>query len=247
MNRTFGLAIALCDGPRSYDGRRSPDRARFASVGRPSAIKEIGRFASVGRPSAIKEIGLAIVVLALVGLASCGRSAPSFQGTELNPPPPATDFSLTDQHGDTFRLSDQRGQVVLLFFGYTHCPDVCPTTLARWKQVRDALGEDAKRVRFVFITVDPERDTPERLQQHLAVFSPDFIGLTGTPDELEPVYSSYHIYHEKAEAAGSAIDYVVNHSSSVLIVDPQGRWRLSYSFETPVDDIVHDIRELLWG
>ncbi len=187
-------------------------------------------------------LGLVLVVL---GVAGCGRSAPSFRGTELNPPPPAPDFTLTDQHGNSFRLSDQQGQVVLLFFGYTHCPDVCPTTLARWKQVHDALGDDAERVRFVFITVDPERDTPERLQQHLAVFSPDFIGLTGTPDKLEPVYTAYSIYHEKAEAPASAVGYLVNHSSSVLVVDPQGRWRLAYSFGTVPEDIVHDVRELL--
>lgn len=226
MNRVIGLAISF------YDGRRSPDLARFASV---------------GRPPAIRGIGLAIVLVALLGLASCGRSAPSFRGTELNPPPPATDFTLTDQHGNAFRLSDQRSQVVLLFFGYTHCPDVCPTTLARWKQVHDALGDDAERVRFVFITVDPERDTPARLQQHLSMFNGDFIGLTGTSEELAPVYTAYSIYHEKAEASGSALDYLVNHSSSAFIVDPQGRWRLSYSFGTPPDDIVHDIRELLRG
>jgi protein SCO1/2 len=190
-------------------------------------------------------IGLAIVLGALLGLAGCGHSAPSFRGTELNPPPPATDFTLIDQHGNTFRLSDQRGQVVLLFFGYTHCPDVCPTTLARWKQVHNALGDDVQHVRFVFITVDPERDTPEQLQQHLAVFSPDFIGLTGTSDDLASVYTAYSIYHEKAEASGSALGYVVNHSSSVFIIDPQGRWRLSYGFGTPPEDFVHDIRELL--
>ncbi|MFQ5857381.1 MAG: SCO family protein [Anaerolineae bacterium] len=195
----------------------------------------------------IAIIHLIIALMIFLGFTACGGASPSFRGTELSPPPPAIDFTLTDQYGHAFRLSDQRGQVVLLFFGYTHCPDVCPTTLARWKQVSDALGDDAKRVRFVFVTVDPERDTPERLQQHLDIFNPDFVGLTGSPDEMEPIYRAYSIYHEKVAASDSALDYLVNHSGSVFLVDPQGRWRVSYSFGTPPDDIVHDIRELLRG
>jgi protein SCO1/2 len=163
----------------------------------------------------------------------------------LTSPIPAPDFTLTDQHGQPFRLSDQRGHVVLLFFGYTHCPDVCPTTLATWKRVHEALGPDAERVRFVFITVDPERDTRERLQQHLAVFNPAFIGLTGTADELAAIYQAYGVFHEKAAASGSAAGYLVNHTASVYVIDPDGRWRLQFGFGTPAEDMVHDIRELL--
>jgi len=163
----------------------------------------------------------------------------------LDPPPSAPDFTLTDQHGQPFRLSDQRGKAVLLFFGYTHCPDVCPTTLATWKQVHDALGDDADRVRFVFITVDPERDTPQRLRQHLAVFNPGFIGLTGNPEQLAPIYQAYHVYHEEVQESQSAVDYLVNHTAAVFLIDPEGRWRLSYSFGTPPEDIVHDVQVLL--
>lgn len=189
--------------------------------------------------------GLTGILLGCLILTACGPSSPSFRGTELDPPPPAPDFTLTDPHGQPFRLSDQRGKVILLFFGYTHCPDVCPTTLATWKQVHDALGGDADGVRFVFITVDPERDTPERLQQHLAVFNPRFIGLTGSPEELEPIYQAYHVYHEKVQASQSGVGYLVNHTAAVFVIDPQGRWRLSYSFGTLPEDIVHDVQALL--
>ncbi len=202
-----------------------------------------------------KRLVLVWLVVASLGvlLVACGGGDGSpagptespFRGSVLSQPVPAYDFSLNDQHGQPFRLSDQRGKVVLLFFGYASCPDVCPTTLGDWKQVHARLGEDADRVRFVFITVDPERDTPERLKQHLALFHPDFIGLTGSLEELEPVYQAYGVYYEKVEAPESALGYLVNHTSSDFVIDPQGNWRLRHSFGTPIDDIVHDVRLLL--
>jgi protein SCO1/2 len=190
-------------------------------------------------------LGIGIVVVTGWLLIACQSSAPSFKGTVLDPPQAVTDFTLTDQHGKTFRLSDQRGQVVLLFFGYTFCPDVCPMTLGTWKRVYEALGDAAERVRFVFVTVDPERDTPERLREHLENFNPDFIGLTGTPDELEPVYQQFGVYYEKDTTTKSAAGYLVSHTASAFVVDPDGQWRLRHSFGTPVEDIVHDIKQLL--
>jgi protein SCO1/2 len=187
------------------------------------------------------------VVLLLVGwiLAACGAASASFRGTPLDPPQEVADFTLTDQHGNPFRLSDQRGQVVLLFFGYTFCPDVCPTTLGVWKRIYDGLGQDAARVRFAFVTVDPERDTPERLRQHLESFNPDFLGLTGKPEVLEPVYRSFGVFYEKDTSTDSAAGYLVNHTASIFVVDRDGKWRLLYSFGTSVEDILHDVRQLL--
>jgi protein SCO1/2 len=132
-----------------------------------------------------------------------------------------------------------------LFFGYTFCPDVCPVTLGIWKRVHEALGEDARQVRFVFITVDPERDTPERLLQHVAIFNPEFIGLTGTPEALQPVYQTFGVFFEKESASKSAVGYLVSHTASAFVVDRAGQWRLRHAFETPADDIVHDIVQLL--
>lgn len=187
---------------------------------------------------------VAILALALWVLVACA-SSPSFRGTVLDPPKSIQDFTLTDQNGGTFRLGDQQGNVVLLFFGYTFCPDICPTTLGTWKRVHETLGADAQEVRFVFVTVDPERDTPERLKQHLEVFGSDFIGLTGTPEELQPVYQAFGVYFEKDAETESAAGYLVNHTASAFVVDPEGRWRLKFSFGTSVEDIVHDIKQLL--
>jgi protein SCO1/2 len=192
-----------------------------------------------------RTLGTGTFLLILLALLSCGQAAPSFRGTELNPPQPIANFTLTDQHGQPFTLSEQRGQVILRYFGYTLCPDVCPTTLGVWKQVRAGLDDDTQRVRFAFVTVDPERDTAERMQQYMRVFSPDFMGLSGTTAELESVYQSFGVFYEKEAAPDSAMGYLVTHTSSTFVVDTAGNWRLKYSYGTPAEDILHDIQQLL--
>ncbi len=187
---------------------------------------------------------LIAVVLVLLAVAGCGR-APAFKGTVLADPVPAADFTLVDQYGQPFRLADQRGRVVLLFFGYTSCPDVCPTTLTTWKQVEQELGDRARDVRFVFITADPQRDTPERLRDHLAAFSPNFIGLTGTPEELDAVYRAYHVFVNALPAEGTSADYLVEHTAAVFAIDADGMWRLTFPFGTSPEDMAHDVRLLL--
>jgi protein SCO1/2 len=191
------------------------------------------------------QLALAFLALAAGGLVACGPDDASFRGTALDPARPVRDFVLTDQHGQPFRLSDQHGKVVVLFFGYTFCPDVCPTTLSIWKRVDEALGEDAENVRFVFVTVDPERDTREQLKQHVEIFNKDFVGLTGALEDLTPVYQTFGVYYEKDAETESAAGYLVNHTASAFVVDGEGQWRLKHSFDTPEEDIVHDIRQLL--
>ncbi len=186
---------------------------------------------------------LVLVPLMVLMLAACGP--PSFRGSELDEPVAVPDFTLTNQNGQPFHLSDQQGNVVLLFFGYTSCPDVCPTTLATWRKIHRALGDDAERVRFVFITVDPERDTAERLGMHVRAFNPDFVGLTGTVDQLEAVYDIFDVYHEKDTSSGSALGYLVNHTATTFVIDPEGQWRLRETYGTEAEDIVHDIQQLL--
>lgn len=190
------------------------------------------------------KVLLLVTSLTLAGCSALPFGEPTFNGTLLEPAEPAPDFTLTTQDGGTYQLSNQQGQTVLIFFGYTSCPDVCPTTLAEFKKIHDALGADAERVDFVFITVDPERDTPAQIKQLLRVFDPSFIGLTGEQNTLTEVWKDYGIYREKVEAEGSAAGYLMNHTSASFLVDPQGNLRLLYSFGTPYEDIVQDIREV---
>jgi len=168
----------------------------------------------------------------------------TFQGSLIDPAAPAPDFELVDQNGDTFRLSEQRDRVVLLFFGYTNCPDVCPVTLTEFKQIKERLGESSDKVRFVFITVDPERDTRQRIGQHLAKFDPEFIGLGGAYEELESVWKSFGVYQSKQET-GSAAGYLVDHTARVYAIDKEGNLRLTYPFEMETTAMYEDVRYLI--
>lgn len=169
----------------------------------------------------------------------------SFRGTVYAEPyPPASEFVLTRGDGTSFQLSGMRGRIVLLFFGYTSCPDVCPTTLAELNQAMGKLGDDANKVQVVFVTVDPGRDTPERAQAYVNHFNPGFIGLSGTEKELTKVWNDYGVFREVVEGA-SALGYLVNHTARVTLIDVNGSLRVSFSFETPVDDIVHDLKLIL--
>lgn len=167
------------------------------------------------------------------------------KGTEYPEGIQADEFTLTTTDGRPFRLSEQRGKVVLMFFGFTSCPDVCPTTLAEAKRIMEGLGDETENVRFVFITVDPERDTPEQLGQYVSTFHSEIIGLTGTPDELQAMFDAYGIYAAKVPLEDSAAAYTMDHSARVFLVDQDGRLHLSYAFGTPDEDILQDVQYLL--
>lgn len=188
--------------------------------------------------------GICFGLLSILFLAGCTR-AELPRGQPVDPPRPVPDLSAQDHRGRVFRLAGQRGAVVVLFFGYSTCPDVCPATLARWKRVQGQLGSDARRVRWVFVTVDPERDTAARVKEYLELFSPDFLGLVGTREELQPLYQFFGIAYENVPQPGSAAGYLVAHTASVPVVDPWGRWRLLLNPDASVDDYVHDLRLLL--
>jgi protein SCO1/2 len=189
--------------------------------------------------------GLSVLIglAAIVGFQIFGKSY-EFQGSLIDPPFPAADFALTDQHGETFILSDHGGEVVLIFFGYTNCPDVCPVTLSEFRQVKAQLGEKADRVQFVYITVDPARDTVERIGEHLENFDPTFVGLTGDLSDLEPVWKAYGVYAAKVDT-GSVAGYLVDHTARVYAIDVNGNLRLTYPFETDSDAIADDVFFLL--
>jgi protein SCO1/2 len=190
------------------------------------------------------RIAAAVVTVVLAPLLACGPPEPEFRGSIYDNPIPAEDFTLTDQYGETFRLGDHRGKIVVLFFGYAHCPDVCPVTLSTWSRVEEALPDDAE-VEFVFITVDPERDSGERIGEHLRIFSEDFIGLRGSQDELDTIFKQYGVFSKKVAFSSSAIGYVVDHTTVMLVIDREGMLRGTFPFDASADDIVHDLRRLL--
>jgi protein SCO1/2 len=186
---------------------------------------------------------IAVVVLAIAGTETF-LSAFKFRGSAIDPPVAAADFWLKDQTGQVFQLGGQRGKLVLLFFGYTSCPDVCPTTLAQFKRARAQLGGQAERVRFVFVTVDPERDTPAQMGKYLGAFDPAFVGLGGSEAELEPVWKAYGVYRQ-IQPGSSATGYLVDHSARAYLIDAQGNLRLTYAFGATADDMAADMRYLL--
>ena len=187
---------------------------------------------------------LAVVVLAVLLSIMFAKSA-SYRGTEYSEPyPAAPQIELIKSNGETFRLSDQKGKIILLFFGFTNCTDVCPTTLAELKLVTDDLGDKSKLVQVVFVSVDPQRDTPEKTQEYVEHFNIGFIGLSGPVNKLETVWKNYGVFREEVQS-DSAIGYTVDHTARVYLIDMDGNLRLSYGFQTPAEDIVNDVELLL--
>ena len=184
-----------------------------------------------------------VLLLAAAALAACGSY--TFKGTALEPPNPAPDFTLTDQDGRPFRLSEQRGSVVMLFFGFTNCPDVCPTALADAAAVRRELGADGERLKVALITVDPARDTPEKMGRYVRIFDESFIGLSGTQEELDPVIKAYGVTAMRRDLPGSALEYTMDHSAFLYVIDQAGQWRLVFSPDASVSDIASDVRHLI--
>jgi protein SCO1/2 len=202
-----------------------------------------------GRRAAI--LTLASTVL-LAGCAPPGREAPASVGVpasgaaaELPVLPIGGDFTLTDQEGRRFTLSSLKGKVVLIFFGYTMCPDACPTTLSKLSSAYARLNADERAVvKAVYITVDPERDTPSVMKEHLAYFGVDAIGLTGTVEETSQVAAQFGAHFEKSSGT-TAAGYLMSHTVSVFGLDAQGRTRLLIDYEAGVDLVVKEIRALL--
>lgn len=169
----------------------------------------------------------------------------AFRGSAIGTPVPlAMDFELQRTDGASYRLSQQRGKVVLIYTGFTNCMDFCPGTLAKFRQIAENLGEDASQVEFVFVTVDPDRDAPGVIADYLKGFSPDFIGLTGTLEQLEKVWVGYGAGRvlEQPDAAGN---YEVSHSTRVWVIDKDGFLRITFPFEMTASDMTHDVQLLL--
>jgi len=186
------------------------------------------------------------VILAMIVVGYIVLTMPAvYQGSLIDPPLPAEDFSLRDQFGQTFTLSEQKGKIVMIFFGYTSCPDVCPTTMADFKRIYELLGDKAKEVKFVMITADPERDTPQLMGNYVNAFQPDFIGLSGSPEELQEIYNAYGVFVEKEETDSS--NYLVSHTSRVYVIDRDGSLRLTFPYGLGARAMEKDLSNLLAG
>lgn len=185
---------------------------------------------------------LALLAVALA-LAGCGASGPSFRNTDITGADYGKDFALTDHTGKERTLADFRGKVVVMFFGYTHCPDICPTTMAELKAVKEQLGEDGKRLQVLFVTVDPERDTPRLLANYVPAFDPSFLGLYGDAAATAKVAKDFRVFYQKV--SGKTPDsYTVDHTAGSYVFDPQGRLRLFVREGNPAN-LIADIQTLL--
>lgn len=187
------------------------------------------------------------VALGFILLATSPAAAqqPALKSGVFDPPRAAPEFSLSSSAGDEFKLIRQRGKVVVLGFGFSHCPDVCPVTLSVLAQMRRQLGEPGDQVQVVYVTVDPERDTPARLREYLALFDRSFIGVTGAPEQLKALREAYGIMASRAENKDVEGGYVVHHSSYVYLIDRAGLLRALVPYGTNAGDIAHDVKILL--
>ena len=187
----------------------------------------------------------AAMLLALVALtlAACSPPPPPFNASEVSGIAYGKDIGIADTSGQIRRIEDFKDQVTLVFFGFTRCPDVCPSTLMRLRQVRDALGADAGKLQVLLVSVDPERDTPDRLEAYVKNFDPSFIGLRPDPAELEKVVKAFHAIAVKVPTADGK-DYTVDHSATIYVYDRRNQLRLIAQPDIAIDALATDLRRL---
>ena len=177
-------------------------------------------------------------------LSACAEAKPEFKSVDITGADYAKNFQLTDHNGQPRSLKDFQGKVVALFFGYTQCPDVCPTTLAELAEVKKALGADGAKLQAVFVTVDPERDTPEVLKAYMANFDPSFLALRGSPEELAAVAKDFKIYYKKVDGK-TPTSYTMDHSAGSYVYDTAGRLRVYNRYGSGAQALASDVKALL--
>jgi protein SCO1/2 len=197
---------------------------------------------------------IALVLIGVMVLAAC-RSASSeanrasyaseLRGAVFDPPRSLADFSLMSTRGENFTLSEHRGEIILLYFGYRACPDFCPTTFAELRRIYAELGEPADQLKVVFVTVDPERDTLENLSLYTHAFHEDFIGLRGEGESLQALMSQFGVVATRRQLDDSALSYLIDHTASLFLIGPDGRLAVQYLYGTDYRDIVHDVQLIL--
>lgn len=177
-------------------------------------------------------------------LAACSESKPAFTGIDITGADYATGFSLVDHHGQPRTLADFKGKVVVIFFGFTQCPDVCPTSMSEMAEAKRLLGPDGDRFQGLFVSIDPERDTPEIMREYMGSFDPTFLALYAEPEKLPEVAKSFRIHYKKV-AGPTPTSYTMDHSAGSYVYDPQGRIRLYNRYGTGPQALANDVKLLL--
>jgi protein SCO1/2 len=198
-----------------------------------------------GRRQALKALTGAVALSLTAGmLSACSPDKPQFKSIDLTGADYAQGFSLADHNGQLRTLKDFSGKIVVVFFGFTQCPDVCPTSMAELAQVKQLLGKDGDKLQGIFITVDPERDTPELLKGYMANFDPGFLALRPTPEQLAQVAKDFKVYYKKVEGK-TASSYTLDHSAGSYVYDTQGQLRLYNRYGAGAEALASDIALLL--
>ncbi len=194
----------------------------------------------------VAELVVLAFVLAVVGwyFWQSRLARPTFNGLVLDPPQDVPAVRLQGSDGQLHSVTDFRGKVTVVFFGYTHCPDVCPMTASTITRARALLGNQADRVQFVFVSVDPERDTPERLANYLATYDPSYLGLTGDEAAIQELATAFGVHYAKIEST-SALGYLVEHTASTFVLDREGKLRVVLPFGLTPEQVASDLRALL--
>ncbi|MEY4099704.1 MAG: hypothetical protein RL300_875 [Pseudomonadota bacterium] len=199
----------------------------------------------MNKRNALKSITAFTLVTGTAGLFSaCSPKTSQFTAIDITGADYAKGFSLADHNGKIRTLQDFQGKVVMMFFGYTQCPDVCPTSMAEMAQVKQLLGKDGERVQCLFVTVDPERDKPEMLKEYMAAFDPTFLALVPTPEQLVSLAKDYKVYYKKVDGK-TPTSYTMDHTAGNYIYDPSGKLRLFTRYGTKPELTAADIRQLL--
>jgi protein SCO1/2 len=192
------------------------------------------------------SLWVALGLVAVLGLSACSQDKPAFRGVDITGADYAQGWSLSDQDGQVRTLKDFSGKVVVVFFGFTQCPDVCPTALQEIAEAKQLLGAESGKLQGIFITIDPERDTPELLKAYVANFGPDFVALRPSPEQLPKVTKDFKIYYKKVEGK-TPTSYSMDHSAGSFTFDPQGRIRLYNRHASGAAVLAADARILLSG
>ena len=180
----------------------------------------------------------------VIALGACSEKKPSFSAIDLTGADYARGFQLTDHNGQPRSLNDFKGKLVVVFFGYTQCPDVCPTSMAELAEVKASLGADAGKLQGIFITVDPERDTPEVLKAYMANFDPSFLALRPTPEQLAALAKDFKIYYKRVDGK-TPTSYTMDHSAGSYVYDTQGQLRLYARYGSGAQALSTDLKTLL--